>query len=113
MNSIRCLPAVLSLWLLGAHFYRAGWMTVSVLCALLPLVLLVRRRWVPRLFQVVLVLGTLEWGRTLYLLVQMRMVFDQPWGRMALILGAVAGFTALSALLFETRALRRRYRSAE
>jgi hypothetical protein len=109
LNLIRLFPVILSLLLLGAHYYRAGLVLVAAVCALLPLVLLVRRWWVPRVFQGLLVLGALEWGRTLYMLAQMRIAFDQPWGRMALILGAVAVFTLLSALVFETRGLRRRY----
>jgi len=113
VNTLRWLPIVLSFLLLGAHCYRAGWLWIAVGCALAPLALLIRQWWVPRLFQILLVVAALEWGRTLYLLAQMRMAFDQPWGRMALILGAVAGFTLLSALLFETRALRRRYRLEE
>jgi hypothetical protein len=109
LNLIRLFPVILSLLLLGAHYYRAGLVLVAAVCALLPLVLLVRRWWVPRVFQGLLVLGALEWGRTLYMLAQMRIAFDQPWERMALILGAVAVFTLLSALVFETRGLRRRY----
>lgn len=103
------IPSILSMLLLGAHFYRAGLVPLAVFCGLLPLVLLVRRPWVPRLFQAVLIVGAAEWGRTLYTLVQMRMAFDQPWGRLALILGGVAIFTLLSALVFETKGLRRRY----
>jgi hypothetical protein len=109
MNLLRVLPVILSMLLLGAHFYRGGLAPLAVACALLPLLLLVRRGWVPRLFQLVLALGAAEWARTLHALVQMRMAFDQPWGRLAVIVGAVAVFTLLSALVFEARALRRRY----
>ena len=95
--------------LLGAHFYRADLTLVAVAAAALPLLLFVRAAWVARAFQVLLVLGALEWFRTMYVIAQMRIAFEQPWTRMAVILGAVALFTALSALLFETRGLRRRY----
>ncbi|MDT8438925.1 MAG: hypothetical protein RQ729_07960 [Wenzhouxiangellaceae bacterium] len=110
MNLLRVLPAILSFWLLAAHFYRAGWLIPSALCALLPLLLLLRRDWVPRLLQALLVLGALEWLRTLYGLALMRMAFDMPWARLGLILGAVALFALFAAVLFETRALKRRYR---
>lgn len=109
MNALRLLPTVLALVLLAAHFYRAGMVVLAVSACLLPLALLLKRPWIPRLFQVVLVLAALEWCRTLYLIAQMRIAFDMPWTRMALILGAVAAFTAFAALLFETRGLRRRY----
>jgi hypothetical protein len=64
---------------------------------------------VPRLLQVLLLLGALEWLRTLYMFAQMRIAFEQPWTRLAIILGAVALFTALSGLVFRTKTLRKRY----
>jgi len=110
MNLLRLLPVILSFILLGAHFYRADLPPVAALCAFTPLLLVIRQAWIPRLFQALLVLGALEWLRTLYMLAAMRIAFDQPWGRLALILGAVALFTALSGLVFNTRLLRLHYR---
>jgi hypothetical protein len=109
MNFFRLLPVVISLLLLGAHFYRAGLVVLTAACVLLPFLLLLRRSWIPRLFQVVLLIGALEWLRTLYVFASMRVAFEQPWGRLALILGGVALFTALSGLVFRTRRLKTRY----
>ena len=109
MNVIRLLPVILSLLLLAAHFYRAGQVVVTALCLALPLLLLLRKSWVPRLFQVLLVLGALEWLRALYGFAAMRIAFGEPWTRLALILGAVALFTALSGMVFKNRALRDYY----
>src|SRR6056297_3607242 len=92
MNLLRLLPVIVSLVLLAAHFYRAELPVLVGLCAFLPLLLFLRRPWVPQLFQGILVLGALEWLRTLYMLAAMRTGFDQPWGRLAVILGAVALF---------------------
>ena len=36
----------------------------------------------------------------------MRVAFGEPWTRLAMILGAVALFTALSALVFRSKSLR-------
>ena len=80
-----------------------------MLCAGLPLLLLLRKVWVPRLFQVVLVLGALEWLRALYGFAAMRIAFGEPWARLAVILGTVALFTGLSGLVFRNRALRARF----
>ena len=44
-----------------------------------------------------LLLGAFEWLRTLAGILEMRRVLGQPWQRMAVILGAVALVTALSA----------------
>jgi len=109
MNLARLLPVVLSLLLLGAHFYRADWPAATLVCVgLLPLLAL-RRWWVPSVFQALLVLAALEWLRTLVMIALVRIANEQEWARMAIILGLVAAFTAASALVFRSRALRSRY----
>ena len=103
------IPVVLSLVALGAHFMRYG-NSIGVFAALLLIGLLfIRRPWVARLMQVVLVLGTLEWLRTMYELGHMRALHGQPYGRMLVILGVVAAVTLLAALLFESKWLRQIY----
>ena len=109
MNFLRLLPVILSFLLLGAHFYRAGLVPATVLCVAALFLLFVPKPWVPRLFQAVLVLGAFEWLRTLYLFAQMRIAWGEPWTRLAVILGAVALFTALSGLVFRHRNLAARY----
>jgi hypothetical protein len=102
-------PAVLSLAVLGAHFLRNG-SPIGVFAALSLIALLfLRRPWVARVMQVVLVLGTLEWLRTMYELGHMRALQGQPYGRMLVILGIVAAVTLCSALLFQSRTLRKMY----
>lgn len=104
------VPVVLSLVMLGAHFMRYG-NSIGVIGALALIALLfVRRPWVARLTQVVLVLGALEWVRTLYELVQERAVYGQPLVRMSVILGVVAAVSFCSALLFQSSTFKRIYR---
>lgn len=112
MNFLRLLPVIVAFALLAAHFYRAEQAVLVAGCAFFPLLLWLRRPWVPRLFQGVLIVGALEWLRTLSMLAAMRIGFEQPWERLAIILGLVAVLTALSGLVFNTRALRVRYRRA-
>jgi hypothetical protein len=103
------LPVVLSLAVLGAHFLRYG-SSIGVLAALLLIALLfLRRPWVARVMQGVLVLGTLEWLRTMYELGHMRALQGQPYGRMLVILGIVAVVTLCSALLFQSKTLKTMY----
>ena len=111
MNLFRLLPVIISFLLLGAHFYRAGAGIVAGVCAAFPLLLFLRQWWVPRLFQILLVLGALEWLRTLYAFATIRIALEQPWTRLAFILGAVALFTAFSGLVFRSRALKSWYRT--
>jgi len=113
MNFVRLLPVVLSLLLLAAHFSRNGLGVAAIGALLLPLLLFVRRAWVARLMQAVLVLGGLEWIRSLAYYAMARHEAGQPWMRLAVILGAVAAVTAASALVFRSSALRERYRLSE
>jgi hypothetical protein len=109
MNILRLLPVILSLLVLGAHYFRSGiYLVVALILGLLGL-LFVKKAWVARLTQFVLVLGTLEWIRTLFELVAVRQAFSQPWSRMAVILGSVALLTGASALVFRSSALKERY----
>jgi len=109
MNFLRLLPVFISFVLLAAHFFRAGQTVMALLGLLLLLPLILRKSWVPWVLQVVLLLGAVEWLRTLYFVAQMRIELGMPWMRMAIILGAVALFTAFSSLVFRSKALRNRY----
>lgn len=109
MNFFRLLPVVLSLLLLAAHFYRAGIIPVAGICLVLPALLFFRQRWVPWVMQGVLFFGAIEWLYSLYRFASLRIALEQPWIRLAIILGSVALFTALSALVFRNRAVRQRY----
>jgi len=91
MNFVRLLPVLLSFLLLGAHFFR------------------VRRVWVVRVIQVLLLAGGLEWLRSTIVLVSARRSAGESWTRLALILGAVVAFTVGSTLVFRSRGLRKRY----
>lgn len=112
MRILFFIPIVLSLVVLGAHFLREGNMLGVVVAVVLIGLLFVRKVWVPRVVQVVLVLGAMEWVWTLYTLVEIRAAHGQSYTRMAVILGVVTLITLLSALLFQTRALKKIYGSA-
>ena len=130
MNFVRLLPVILSWIILGAHFMRSGghllmnfcimigldphtldggYYVLVGACVLLPLLLLVRRPWVPLVMQLGLLLGALEWIRTLLAISAMRQMAGLPVGRMMVILGGVALFTGASSLVFLMPSLRRRY----
>lgn len=113
MSALLLAPVVLSLLVLGAHFLRTGnLLLVLAVLALLGL-LGVRRRWAARTVQVALLLGAAEWVRTLVVLNAVRVQAGLPARRMVIILGCVALVTAVSALVFRTARLRRRYGGGE
>jgi hypothetical protein len=109
MIGLQLAPVVLSLMVLAAHFLRGGHLLTVVLLLMLLGLLALRRRWVPRLVQVALLLGAAEWLRTLAELVTWRARAGQPASRLVLILGTVAVVTGLSALVFGSARLRNWY----
>jgi hypothetical protein len=99
------LPA-LALLLLAAHLLHAGFVVATVAALLLGTLLAVRRPWAARVLQLVLALAVVEWVLTAARLAQLRAQHDQPYLRLILILGGVAGLTALAAALLQHRQLR-------
>ena len=95
--------------ILGAHFLRAGSVVMVAVVVVLLSMLCVRRRWAARTVQVALVLGMVEWGRTLMTLASARAENGEPLLRMALILGSVALVTGLSTLVFRAARVRSWY----
>jgi len=90
----------LSAILLGAHFLRAGLIPLAVLALLFPALLFFMRAWTTRLVQIILILGTIEWIRTLLVLVAERRANGQSWSLLAIIIGLVAVLSCSSALMF-------------
>ena len=109
---VRLILPLLALLLLAGHFYRADWLLPAALSAALTLLLLVPRPWAARTLQVALLLGAVEWLRTLAAFAAMRVAVGQPYLRLVLILGAVAAFTLLAAWVFQRRTLRHHFRLA-
>ena len=97
MKIIRIVLIVLSFVVLAAHFSRAGADIIAGLVLLFPLLLLVRRPWADWTLRTVLVLGGLEWLRTLVQLVGERRAASEGWARLAIILTVVALVTFLAA----------------
>jgi len=110
MSILRLLPVVFSMLLLGAHFLRHGLMPVVILILLAPILLFFKRAWAARVVQGILVLGSLEWVRTMLTLVHGRCSSGEPWARLATILLSVALFTGCSALIFRCGSLKTRYK---
>ena len=110
MRALLFAAPILSFLVLGAHFLREGALFLTAACAALAISVFWRNPRMTRLVQAALVLGTLEWAWTTFMLVQQRVADGRPWGRLAVILGAVALVTAASIAAVE--ALRRRRAAA-
>lgn len=109
MNILKLLPVILSLLLIGAHFFRSGNIIIVLFAVTTLLLLLICKPWVVRLCQIILVTGGIEWIRTMVVFVKMRQSVGAPWERLALILGGVAIFTICSAFVFRFKSLRQWY----
>lgn len=103
MIAVHLAPSVISLLLLGAHFYRADQHVLATLCGLLLGLVLIRAPWARRALQVALTIGALEWLRTAVALATARSAAGEPFLRLALILGGVLVFTAVAAILLQSR----------
>lgn len=104
-TAVLVLPA-LALLLLGAHFFRAALVPLTVVCLGLVALLFVRARWAWLALQAALALGTLEWLRTAWTFASARAALGQPYTRLLVILGGVALLTALGVLVLRTRTAR-------
>ncbi len=109
MNILRVLPVILAFGLLAAHFSRADMLPAVIVSLLTPFLLLIRKAWIARSIQILLVIGALEWIRSMFGYIQVRKDIGEDWGRLAIILVAVALLTACSALVFRGKSLKKRY----
>ena len=110
MNLLRLLPVLLSFGLLAAHFSRADLFPLVVISLVIPLLLLVRKAWVARTIQILLLLGAMEWIRSMFGYIEVRKSVGEDWGRLAIILIIVALLTACSGLVFRGKSLKLRYK---
>jgi len=94
---------ILSCVLLTAHFSRVQNNWFAAACLLFPFILLSKKEWVMRIFQVFLLFGGAIWIERTISLVRMRQRIGHSWVRLAIILGVVALFTILSAAVFNNK----------
>jgi ferredoxin len=102
---------LLACLLLAAHHSRAGETGLVLMWLTAPLLLFVRQEWVRVVFPLLLLAGAVEWVVTTFEIWQVRQQRHEPALRMALILGGVATYTAVSALVFRSQAFLQRYAS--
>ncbi len=110
MNILRLLPVILAFGLLAAHFSRANMPPAVVVSLIIPFLLLIRKPWIARSAQILLLFGALEWIRSMFGYIQVRKEIGDDWGRLAIILIAVALLTAGSGLVFRGKSLKLRYK---
>ena len=110
MNAIRLLPVFLSALLIAAHCLRMGSLILVVCSLAFPILLLFPKRWSARVVQLCLIIASVEWFRTLFVIASQRMEASMPWKRLVVILGSVAVLTGASACVFFMKPLKERYK---
>ena len=100
---------ILCFVLLAAHFFRYGWVFLAITSLIFPFFLLIRKPWTSIVIQIALLLGAIEWARTLIITVQYRMDYDLPWIRMAVILAAIVLINLYAAMVLQSSSLKKMY----
>ena len=103
------IPLVISCFLLGAHFLRSGNPLLTLWCVLTPFLLLIKRRWILVIVQLVAYTGGVIWINTAIQVMRKRINMGLPWDKPVIILGVVAGFSILSGLLLNLKGVRAKY----
>ena len=106
---LRIILSTSSFFFLGAHFIRSGNPILALACILVPLIFIIKKRWSLIVLQLFAYLGAGIWIYTAIMLYQRRMMLGAPWGRMVIIMGAVAGFTFLAGLLLNSPKVKKKY----
>lgn len=101
---------VLAYLLAGAHFLRAGDLTLVAVALVLLGLLAVRRAWVAHVSRLALFISSLVWLRALVAMAAMRYSMDLPFLRLTLILGSVILLTVGAIFVFSHPRIRRYYR---
>jgi hypothetical protein len=95
--------------LLAAHFSRADLNILMVISLLIPLILIIRKRWALITVQLLTIAGALEWIRTTWILAVSRISDGEEWARMAIILVSVSIITFIAALLLNSKKVKKSY----
>ena len=109
MIVLRTLPVILSFLILAAHFSRVNLFPLSIVSLLIPFLLFVKKIWVVRTIQLLLIAGAFEWIRIMIYYIGVRKSIGDDWTKLAIILSVVALFTMASGLVFQTKNLKKVY----
>ena len=96
---VRIIPVILSFLLLAAHLQRIYLDFWSYIVILIPFILIYKKQISVRIVQIVLILGSIEWMRIIFIYRAQRIETGDSWHRLAVILGIIALFTLVSTRL--------------
>lgn len=106
---LRLLPIIFSGLLISAHFMRAYGNLIGSLFLIFLFLLFIKQWWVLRFWQIYLAFSAIIWTITTFNLFQMRIEMQEPWIRLALILGSVILITIFSLFWMENKKIKNHY----
>jgi hypothetical protein len=106
---LKLFPVIFSSVLFAAHLSRSGYDEIAIFVLFFPLLLLIKKSWVMKFFQIFLIIAGIEWLHRTWTLVQERIVEGRPYQAALIILLLVAVFTFGSLLTFRDEAVKQRY----
>ena len=89
MIVLRLLPVIFADLILAAHYSRAGHDWLAIIILLLPLTFFIRKAFILRAWQLIMVFSILIWIQVIVDIVMIRMDMGAPWTRLVIILGLV------------------------
>lgn len=92
MIILRLLPLIFAQLLFAAHIMRSYGLFWAIVVLLLLFTLFIRREWIIRIWQVIIVFVILEWIRTTIVIIQLRLAVDMPYTRLLIIMCVVIIF---------------------
>lgn len=95
--------------LLAAHFLRMGHLILTLLCIILPFLLIIKKRLSLIVLEIFAYIGTGIWVHTIILLIKKRLKMGTSWRNAVIILGIVALFTFLSGLMLNLKKISEKY----
>ena len=109
----RVIPLILASLMLSAHFFRHLNYALMIVTFLAPCLLFIKKRWSLIAIQFFAILGGGIWISTIVDIANERILMGEPWGKMAVILGAVALFTIFAGLLLNSLKVKEKYPSKQ
>jgi hypothetical protein len=101
---LRLLPIVLADLLFAAHVLRFHGLWPAVIVFLINFTLLIRKPWIPIMWQLLTGLAIIEWMRITIYFVNFRMAMDMPYVRLLIIMGLVILYNVF--IIFRLRSYR-------
>jgi len=106
---VRLLPIIISTFLFAAHVMRFNGLLPALLVLVSLATLMIRKPWVPRLWQALLLIAIIVWVDATIDYVKLRLALNASWARLLIIMSAIILFNVLSLVWLENKIIKHHY----